>query len=241
MCWAVIVVVIAAVAVVVAVAVAVAVAGIMPFRVVVPVAVRMLVAMPVTAARAVDMACLSGPDGDRHFTDNRGLRMAVRRNFGVGKLMPVVVVVVVVVTMAVPMFMAVAVTASMFMAVAVTASMFVAVAMAMPARVGTGFGLERDLRVRDGQVHAFQHLAQHVIGLDLQVVGLQFDLHMPIAQVVGRTRQVEGAAMVRAGAHHHHRLRRSVHTHQGAVFGHQHIPATHHAAARQKHPQAPTH
>ncbi len=227
MCWAVIVteVVIAAVAVVVAMVVA--------LRVVVPVAVRMLVAVPVPviAAWAVHMPSLSGPDGDGHSTGDSGLRMAVRRNFGVGKLMPVVVVVVVVVTMAVPMFMA----------VAVTASIFVAMAMAMAARVGTGFGLERDLRVRDGQVHAFQHLAQHVIGLDLQVVGLQFDLHMPIAQVVGRTRQVEGAAMLRAGAHHHHRLRRSIHTNQGAVFGHQHIPAPHHAAARKKHPQAPTH
>ena len=223
MCWTVIV------TVVVIAAVAVVVAVIMPFRVVVPVAVRMLVAMPVIAAWAVDMASLSGPDGDGHRTGDSGFRMAAHRSFGVGVLMPVVVEVVV--TVAVPMFMA----------VAVTASMFVAVTMTMPARVSAGFGLERGLRLRDDQVHALQHLAQHVIGLDLQVVGLQFDLHMPIAQVVGRTRQVEGAAMLRAGAHHHHRLRRSIHTNQGAVFGHQHIPAPHHAAARKKHPQAPTH
>ena len=210
MCWAVIV------TVVVVAAVAVVVAVIVPFRVVVP----------VIAAWAVDMASLSGPDRDGHSTDNSGFRMAVHRGFGVGMLMPVVVVV----TVAVPMFMA----------VAVTASMFVAVAMAMAARVGTGFGLERGLRLRDDQVHALQHFAQHVIGFDLEVVGLQFDLHMPIAQVVGRTCQVEGAAMLRAGAHHHHRLRRSVHTHQGAVFGHQHVSTAHHAATWQKHSQAPT-
>jgi hypothetical protein len=227
MCWAVIVTVIATVVVIAAVAVVVAV--IVPFRVVMPVAVRMLVAMPVIAAWAVHMASLSGPDGDGHATGDSGLHMAVRRGFGVGMFMPVVMVVVV--TVAVPMVMA----------VAVTASMFVAVAMAMAARVGARFGFERGLRLRDDQVHALQHLAQHVIGLDLEVVGLQFDLHMPIAQVVGRTSQVEGAAMLRAGAHHHHRLRRRVHTHQGAIFGHQHIPTTHHAAAWQKHPQAPTH
>ena len=112
--------------------------------------------------------------------------------------------------------------------VTVAARVFVPV----PTGVGTRFGLEGGLFLRDDQVHALQHLAQHVVGFDLQMVGLQFDLDVPIAQVVGRARQIEGAAVMRAGAHQHDGLRRSVHPYQGAVLGHQHVPAPHHAAAR---------
>ena len=40
-----------------------------------------------------------------------------------------------------------------------------------------------------------QHVGQHRVGLDLQVVGLQFDRHMAVAQVVGGAHQVEGRAV----------------------------------------------
>ena len=49
------------------------------------------------------------------------------------------------------------------------------------------------------QVHGVQHLGQHRIRLDFQMVGLQFNRHMALAQLVGGTRQVEGRTMRRVG------------------------------------------
>ena len=125
----------------------------------------------------------------------------------------------------------------MLMTVLMTVAVTMAMTMTMPARVRPGFGLERGLFLRHDQVHALQHLGQHMIGFDLQVVGLEFDLHMPVAQVIGRACQVEGRAMLRTGPHQQHRLRRSFNPHQRAVLGHQHIAAAHHRAAWQEDAQ----
>jgi hypothetical protein len=86
----------------------------------------------------------------------------------------------------------VAVAVAVVVVVTVVVTVVVAVLMTMPARIGPGFRLEGGVFLGHDQVHAFQHLPQHVVGLDLEVVGLQLDLHMPVAQVVGRARQVEG-------------------------------------------------
>jgi hypothetical protein len=67
----------------------------------------------------------------------------------------------------------------------------VVVTVTVSARVGAALGLEGGVLVRDDQVHAPQHLGQHVVGLDLQVVGPQLDAHVAVAQVVGRPHQVE--------------------------------------------------
>ena len=77
--------------------------------------------------------------------------------------------------------------------------MRMAVAAAMRA-VGAAFGLEGLLGLAHDQVHRAQHAGQHVVGLDLQVVGLELDRHMPVAQVVGRARQVEGRAVLGCNA-----------------------------------------
>jgi hypothetical protein len=41
-------------------------------------------------------------------------------------------------------------------------------------------------------VHGAQHVGQHMVGLDFQVVGLQLDGHMAVAQVVSGAGQVKG-------------------------------------------------
>jgi len=41
------------------------------------------------------------------------------------------------------------------------------------------------------QMHGLQHLGQHMVGLDLEVVGLEFNRHMAVAQVVSRPNQVK--------------------------------------------------
>jgi hypothetical protein len=86
-------------------------------------------------------------------------------------------------------------------------------------------------------VHGAQHVGQHVVGLDLEVVGLQLDGHVPVAQVVGGAQQVEGAAVLGAMRDDQHRLRRGEHAHHGAVLRHQHVAAAGDGAARQEHAQ----
>ena len=76
-----------------------------------------------------------------------------------------------------------------------------------------------------------------MVGLDLEVVGLQLDGHMAVAQVVGGAGQVERRTVVLAVGNDQHRLGRCNHADHGAVFGHQHIAAAHQRAAWQEDTQ----
>lgn len=102
------------------------------------------------------------------------------------------------------------------------------------AAVSTAFGLKRQISFHHGHVHAAQHVGQHMVGFNFQVVGLQLDGHMAVAQVVGGAHQVKGRAMRGAGGDLQHALGRGNRTDQRAVFGHQHVAAAHGLAARQK-------
>ena len=99
------------------------------------------------------------------------------------------------------------------------------------------FGLEGFRHRHHRHVHGTQHVGQHMVGLDLQVVGLQFDGYVAVAQVVGGAGQVKGRAVFCASGDAQHGLRRGLHPHQRAVFGHQHITAAHHGATGQEHTQ----
>jgi len=68
------------------------------------------------------------------------------------------------------------------------------------AGVGAGLGFKGRVRLADDQVHLAQQIGQHMIGLELQALGLQFQLHMPVAQVVGGARQRAGARQVEQNA-----------------------------------------
>jgi len=103
--------------------------------------------------------------------------------------------------------------------------------------VGPGLRLERRGLLGDDEVHAAQHVGQHRIRLELEPVGLQFQRDVAVAQVVGRAQQVERRAVLRAGAHHHHGLRRGLDADQRAVLGDEHVAAAHRGAARQEHAQ----
>ncbi len=122
----------------------------------------------------------------------------------------------------------------------VVMSMVAIVSVVMTSVVSTGgvsavFWLKRFVHRVHDQVHGTQHVGQHVIGLNLQVVGLQLNGHMPVAQMVGRADQVERCAMVAAVGDLQHRLRRGLGDDERAVFGHQHIATAHHSATGQKH------
>ena len=84
-------------------------------------------------------------------------------------------------------------------------------------------------------VHIAQHVGQYMVGFDFQMIGLQFNRHMAVSQVVGGTGQIEQAAVVRAMCDAQHRLRRGQHLEQRAVFAYQHIAAAHHLPALQEY------
>ena len=115
----------------------------------------------------------------------------------------------------------------------------VAVALPCVLPVGARLGLEWLIHRSHLQVHSAQQIGQHVIGLDLEVIGLQFDGHMAVAQVVGRAHQVESRIVVvlvmTTDRDAQHGLRGRDHPHQRAVLQHQHVAAAHHAAAWQEH------
>ena len=123
--------------------------------------------------------------------------------------------------------------------VVIMAMRMVTVAVPVPARgIRPVFRLKAFVyRVHD-QVHGAQHVGQHVVGLDLQVVGLKLNGHMPVAQVVGGAYQVIRRAVLRAVRNFQHRLRRGDGADKRSIVRHQHIAPTHHRAARQKNAQA---
>jgi hypothetical protein len=119
----------------------------------------------------------------------------------------------------------------------------VVAAVPMPARavraIGAVLRLEGLLGLAHDQVHGAQHGGEHVVGLDLQVRRRQLDGHVAVAEVVGRARQVEGRAVLRARRDDQHRLRRGDHPDQRAVLDDQDVAAPHRGAARQEHPEVP--
>ena len=166
------------------------------------------------------------------------VRMSMVMGVCMVMIMRVIVLVPVVVTVIMRVLVSMTVVMRMVL-VAVVMCMAVRMPMVMPARrIGATLGLEpAGLGLHD-QVHAPQHVGQHMVRLDLQVVRAQFDRHVPVAQVVGRTDQVERRAVLRAVRDSQDRLRRRKHPHQRAILDDQHIPATYHAAARQEHADA---
>ena len=101
--------------------------------------------------------------------------------------------------------------------------------------VSPALGFKRILHFCHLQAHASQHVGQHMVGFDLEVICLQFDGDMAIAQVVSRTHEVKRRAVVRVMGDAQHRLRRCHHFEQGTVFAHQHITPAHGTASGKKH------
>ncbi len=58
-------------------------------------------------------------------------------------------------------------------------------------------------------VHVAKHVGQHMVGFDFQMIGLQLNRHMAVAQVVGGAGQIKQAAVVGTVRDTQYRLRRS--------------------------------
>ena len=65
--------------------------------------------------------------------------------------------------------------------------MGVSMAVAMTTRcIVPAFRLERGLHLGHDEVHLAQHVGQHVVGFELQVIGPQFELHVePAPAAIG--------------------------------------------------------
>ena len=170
------------------------------------------------------------------------VRMLVAVPVGIGRIMVVImavivfVIVFVIVIVFVFAFVAVFAAVPTFFRVPGRHAMGMSMCMAL-CGIGAALGLERGRVCAHDQVHRTQHVGQHMVRLDLQVVGLEFDRHMPVAQVVGGAHQVERRPVLGAVGDAQYRLRRGDHAHQRAVFGHQYIATAHGGAAGQKDAQ----
>lgn len=110
-----------------------------------------------------------------------------------------------------------------------------AAAVCMPALcVGPCFGFKRLAHRVDDQVHRTQHVGQHMIRFNFEVIGFQLNLYMSVTQMVGRANQVIRRAVRTAMRDAQNSLCRSEHPHQRAIFSYQYITATHCRPARQK-------
>ena len=153
----------------------------------------------------------------------------------VSVVMPVTVTVAVM-RMVMAVFVPMVMTVPMSVIVSVIVRMAVFVPMAMSAcRIRAALGLERRLLRGDDEVHGAQHVGEHVVGLDLQVVRAQFDRHVAVAEVVGGADEVEGRAVLGAVGDAQHRLGCGDHADHAAVLGHQHVAPAHDGAAGQEH------
>jgi hypothetical protein len=99
------------------------------------------------------------------------------------------------------------------------------------------FGLESGLDLLDFHAHLPHEVGQHMVGLDFQMIRLQFNGHMPIAQVVGGAHQGPVRAGVRRRVDAQNRLGSGLDPDQTAVFGHQNITASNHGSTRQEDSQ----
>lgn len=145
----------------------------------------MVVPMIMTTIRAMHMRCSF--DGNRHrFAGRSGVLMfAVIVSASWAMDMSWLTV------CRIGVSMIVLVSVLMFMLVPVVMSVSMGAMVVTASSVSATFGLERFVGFSHGQVHGAQHVCQHVIGLDLEVIWLQLDLHVAVAQVISRTRQVK--------------------------------------------------
>ena len=66
----------------------------------------------------------------------------------------------------------------------------------MVRTVSATFRLEGFFHSVHNEVHRPQHLSQHGIGFNFEVIGFEFYGHMSITQVIGRAREIKRRTML---------------------------------------------
>ncbi len=103
------------------------------------------------------------------------------------------------------------------------------VTMPVTAAIRARFRLERHVDMIDASAEALEHIGEHRIVFELQIICADFDGRVPVAEVIRGPCQRE-----RIGRTHiQHRFRRRDHADQRAIAGNEHIAVAQHRAARQ--------
>lgn len=102
------------------------------------------------------------------------------------------------------------------------------VTMLVSAAIRTRFGLERQRYLLDRRADAHEHIGEHRIVFELQIIGADFHRRMTIAEVIrgARERQRIRSAYVKHG------FMRGNDTHETAIVGDEHVAVVQHGAAR---------
>lgn len=103
------------------------------------------------------------------------------------------------------------------------------VPMPMAAAIGARLGLERQRGALHGSAQAPQHVFEHRVRFELQIIRAHFYGRMPVAEVIRGARERQRVR----GAHEQHGFRGGHDAHEPAVVGHQHVAVGEHGAARQ--------
>ena len=160
--------------------------------------------------------------------------MPRRRGVLVIVVMTLVVPVVVSVIMAVVVIVRVVVCMPVRMPVVIVPVVMVMVMTLGCGRQGPGIGFERRLYGCEHEVRLAQGRFHLGLGLDQQVVALNRQRQVPLAERIGHAHQVLGRPVVGAGPHGHHRLGGGCHPCKAAVFHHQHIAVPQHRGLGQE-------
>jgi hypothetical protein len=103
------------------------------------------------------------------------------------------------------------------------------VPMPVPAAISAGLGLKRQRHLFDRRPEPRQHVRQHGIVFELQIIDAHFNRRMPVAEVIRRARQRQHIGRT----NQQHGFRGGSNTHEAAVVGNEHIAVAQHGAARQ--------
>jgi hypothetical protein len=105
------------------------------------------------------------------------------------------------------------------------------VPMLVTTAICASLGRKRPVRLLDRHAKPPQHIRKHRIIFKLQIPVADLDRRVPVAEVIGRTRECER----RSPRDPQHRLRGRDNAHESTVFIHQDVTIREHRAARQQH------
>lgn len=102
------------------------------------------------------------------------------------------------------------------------------VTVLVAAAIRARFRRKRLRFARDRRADTPEHVFQHGVGFELQMIRVNFDRRVPVAEMVSGAHQRERIHR----AHDEHVLRRRDHAHEAAVIGDEHVAIGEHRAAR---------
>ena len=101
--------------------------------------------------------------------------------------------------------------------------------MLMSTAISAGLRLKRQRHLLDHRADPLEHIREHRIVFELQIIGPNFNRRMPVAKVISRPRKRQRIPR----GDHQYSLRRRDHPHQRTILRDQHVTIAQHGTARQ--------